>query len=276
MKNIKHELQEVVSVTNFKGGVGKTTTVQNISACLLRLNPNLRVLVIDLDQQCNLSDFMGWGSYLLTHKEKECRTIYDAMCNGSSLPVYKNNRGVYYVPGSSKMQGIDAYLGKQMQPKMVLAKCFRQPIDNHTEDNLDKVVNSFDYVFIDCPPALSDSTYNAMGVASGLLIPLQMEEYSLSALTAILTEADKVKEDLNEGLEILGLLPVMVDNRPNFTKAALTHLENGYKDLLLKARVRRSIKLNEAQNEKLDIFSYAPTCTVAQDYEAATKELFKL
>ena len=270
-----HELLEVISVTNFKGGVGKTTSVQSIAACLLRLYPKFRILVVDLDPQCNLSMLLGWNEYVSEHTETPLRTIYDAMRDGSNLPIYKTPRGLYFVPGSPQMQSIDSELYRQMQSKMVLAKCFNKSIDDNTGDGLDKIINSFDYVFIDCPPALSESTYNALAVASGLLIPVQMEGLSVSGLGAIINEANRVKEDLNSNLEIRGLLQVMVDARPNIVRQAMFFLQSEYKELLLKTTIRRSVKMNEAQTSLKDIFEYAPYSTVAIDYENVVKELFK-
>ena len=273
---MEHELKEIISVTNFKGGVGKTTTVQSLAACLLRLKKHLRVLVVDMDPQCNLSMLLGWNAELKAHEGTAMRTVYDAMRDGSSLPVYKTARGIYYVPGSPNMQSIDPELYRQMQPKMVLAKCFNKLIDDHSGDGLKAMVDSFDYIFLDCPPALSESTYNALAVASGLLIPVQMEGLSVSGLGAIISEANKVKEDLNPSLEIRGLLPVMVDARPNIVRQAMGYLESEFQDKLLKTSIRRSVKMNEAQTSLKDIFEYAPYSTCAMDYEKVTKDLFEV
>ena len=183
-------LKEVLAVVNNKGGVGKTTTVQSLAAALVRMDKKLRVLVIDLDPQMHLSILHGWNQaddYFTTP------TIYTAMRNGSSLPVYRTTRdGVYMVPGDDTLQDVDSDLIRQMNPKRVLQKCFGLPIDDHTDrecpkgekvqpsvgswkecekEGLTTIIESFDYVLIDCAPALSQSTYNAMTVASGLLIP---------------------------------------------------------------------------------------------------------
>lgn len=270
----KHELKEILSVTNFKGGVGKTTTVQSLAAGLLRKDKKLRVLVVDLDPQCNLSMLIGWNAYRSAHEGTPLRTIYDAMRDGSKLPVYRNAHGVYYVPGSPNMQSIDSELYRQMQPKMVLAKCFAKGIDDHTGEGLGQVVSDIDYVFIDCPPALSESTYNAMSVATGMLIPVQMEGLSVSALGAIMAEVNRVKEDLNPGLKVRGLLPVMVDVRPNIVRQMLDFLNDEYKGYLMDAYIRRSVKMTEAQTELKDIFDYAPYSNVGLDYAKVVNELF--
>lgn len=94
---MKHELQEIVAVVNNKGGVGKTATVQSLASGMVRLNHNLRILVIDLDPQCNLSSLFGV-------RDNEYDNIYNAMCKQSGVPVYKCKNGVYAVPGSAQME----------------------------------------------------------------------------------------------------------------------------------------------------------------------------
>ena len=157
---MKHELQEIVAVVNNKGGVGKTATVQSLASGIVRLNHNLRVLVIDLDPQCNLSSLFGV-------RDNEYDNIYNAMCKQSGVPVYKCKNGVYAVPGSAQMENIEQHLPggpslrEQMKSYTVLLGCL-QDNDCHdmTGEGLKTVFDDFDYIFIDCPPALSKNTYN--------------------------------------------------------------------------------------------------------------------
>ena len=103
VQTTNHQLSDVVSVTNFKGGVGKTTTVQNLAACLHKLHPQKRVIVIDLDPQCNLSFLLGWNDLRKTLPEYARMTIYDAMTKVAKIPVYTSPEGIFYVPGSSEI-----------------------------------------------------------------------------------------------------------------------------------------------------------------------------
>ena len=264
-------LNEIIAVINNKGGVGKTTTVQSIAACLLRLNKKLRILLIDLDPQGNLSLLMGWGSAQKTGD----RTIYDALkSGGASVPVYKTSTGLYYSPSSPFLQTVDADLYRAMQPKMVLGACFGEQLDDHTGDGLTNVVEDFDYVFIDCPPSLSECTYNAMAVATGLLVPVQMEGLSVNGLGTIMVELGRVQKALNKGLELRGLLPVMVDARPKIVKEFIDYLHESFGDNVCKTMIRRCVKINEAHTRLQDIYSWAPYCTAAIDYEMLVKELF--
>lgn len=271
MSNSK--LKEVLAIVNNKGGVGKTTTVQSLAAALVRKKKSLRVLVVDLDPQGHLSILHGFD----INRRMQHRTIYDAMRKGESIPVYKTNReGVYLAPSNSDLQDVDADLFRQMNPKKVLQKCFGLPIDDHTGDGLTDIISSFDYVFIDCPPALSQSTYNAMAVATGLLIPVQMEGLSVNGLGNIIVAMRGVQSELNPNLELRGLLPTMVDARPKIVREFIEYLKRSYGDNVCNTVIRRSVKMNEAQTMMQDIYAYKPGqwSSVANDYILLAEELF--
>ena len=185
------------------------------------VHTNLRVLVIDLDPQCNLSSLFGV-------RDNEYDNIYNAMCKQSGVPVYKCKNGVYAVPGSAQMENIEQHLPggpslrEQMKSYTVLLGCL-QDNDCHdmTGEGLKNVFDDFDYIFIDCPPALSKNTYNALVAASKILIPVQMEALSVKGVSEVLSVMDEVKEfHMNDNLELLGLLPVMVD----FRQIEFTHI----------------------------------------------------
>lgn len=269
-----HELKEVTAVVNNKGGVGKTTTVQSLAAALNNRRKHDRVLVIDLDPQGNLSTLCGWND--------DGRTVYDAFNeyqpdNGrGSLPVYKSETGIYYSPASPLLQDADIVLSHQLQPSQVLSAMFGLPVDDHTDDNLTYVNDSFEYILIDCPPALSRTTFNAMAAADGLLVPVQMEGLSVAGLGSILVQMTRVQKGINRDLRLKGILPVMVDLRANITKGYLqSYLPGIYDDSMTKTYIRRCIKITEAQARKLDIYQYAPKCTAAEDYSSLAKELYK-
>jgi chromosome partitioning protein len=267
---MEQRLKEVLAVVNNKGGVGKTTTVQSLAAALVRMNKKLRVLVIDLDPQCHLSILNGWTD------ENRGRTIYDALRKGEQIPVYSTGRdGVFLSPTTEDIQDIDSDLFRQMNPKRVLQKCFGLPLDNHTETEMTNIIESFDYVLIDCPPALSQTTFNAMTVATGLLVPVQMEGLAVNGLGKLIVAMRKVQSELNPNLELRGLLPTMVDARPNIVKDFIEYLNKSYKGHVCKTIIRRNIKMNEAQTMKKDIYDYKPYSPVGIDYEMLCKELFE-
>lgn len=278
-------LKEVLAIVNNKGGVGKTTTVQSLAAALVRMRPKLRVLIIDLDPQCHLSILNGFD----VNQYLQYPTVYDALRKGDRLPVYHTQRpGVFICPASSMLQDVDTDLFRQMNPKKVLQKCFGQPIDDHTGDDMPKgrgtsegehltdIIGSFDYVLIDCPPALSQTTYNAMTVATGLLIPVQMEGLSVNGLGNIIVAMREVQSELNPNLELRGLLPTMVDARPRIVRDFIDYLKRSYGEHVCKTMIRRSVKMNEAQTMLKDIYDYKPYSTAGIDYELLAKELFDI
>lgn len=275
MKHVSHSLREVVAVVNNKGGVGKTTTVQSVAAALLLSHKSLRVLVIDMDPQCNLSQLMGW------FPQDGQPTVYDALekyrpedDEKPLLPIYKSESGIYYSPSSPLLQQADVLFTRQMQPSMVLASIFGHPLDDHTGESLQYVNDDFDYILIDCPPAMSYTTFNAMAVATGVLVPVQMEGLSVSGLGDILVQVKRMQKSINPSLAIKGILPVMVDMRGNITKGYLDFLPTHYEGDVCKTFIHRCLKINEAQSNLKDIYQYAPKCTAAQDYATLTRELF--
>lgn len=275
-----HQLTDVLSVTNFKGGVGKTTTVQTLAACLHKLYPQKRVLVIDLDPQCNLSFLLGWNDLRKTLPEYARLTVYDAMTKVSKIPVYSSPSGIFYVPGSAEMQNIDVSLFGQNIPRLVLAKCVMQGYHNMTNgtiteaDGSGSVFDDFDYMLIDCPPSLSQSTCNAMALATTLLVPIQMEGLSVTGVGSIIEQAKKIKSELNPNLANMLLLPTMVNNQLIITHELEDFLEGSFKDSLIPTYIHRSVKVAEAQTRMTDVISYAPTCRAAMDYMKVAKTFF--
>lgn len=265
------KLKMMIAVVNNKGGVAKTTTVQNLAAGMIRKDKNLKILVVDLDPQCNLT--------LLMHAPENCATIFESMVECKGLPVYKNETGVYFVPGSAKMQDIDPFLQKTGAPRQVFGACLDSNCIDMTGEGIKNPIDFFDYILIDCPPALSQSTYNAMVASSHILIPVQMEGLSVNGLAAILEAMNEVKNGrfaLNKDLELLGLLPVMLDERPKIVRQALAYLKENYGAKVLNHGIRRCIKVNEAQTLMTDLYHYSPYCTAANDYYNVIKELFNI
>lgn len=263
-------LKEVLAVVNNKGGVGKTTTVQSLAVAMKRYRKDWRILVIDGDPQGDLSKLMGFGA-----SYGDSPTLTDAMsAEQGRLPIYKSDRGIYFVPSSPALQKIEPKLMAQMQPYMVLRKLVLGEVEDCSGEGITTIPEWFDYVLIDCPPALSMCTYNAMAVASGLLIPVQMEGLSVSGLAPIIVEMERVKRELNPQLELRGLLPVMVDSRPNIVKSFVEYLHQAYGDNVCETMIPRSLKINEAQTKKQDIYEYKQWSPVANAYEALCRELF--
>ena len=274
-------LKEVIAVVNAKGGVGKTTTVQNVAAGLIRWNQNHRVLIIDLDAQRNASYLMGWNN---EDEEANRPTVYEAMRTGGSLPVYpaetndgKVRRGLFYCPASKYLEIVSSDLYKFMNSKMVLAQCFQHPLAlygmSQNDYTLPQTVMDFDYILLDCPPAMSEVTYNAMGVASSLIIPMQLEGMAVQGLADLISVYKTVHDQLNPNLELMGILKVMTQDRLNTSKGFSDMLESQFEDKVFRSRIRRSNKINEAQTLRQHIFEYAPKSPAAQDYDDLVREI---
>lgn len=267
-------LQQIVAVMNNKGGVGKTTTVQNIAAGIMRLDKHKRVLVVDLDPQCNLSQLMGL-------KPTECRTIFDAMCEIQGVSVYKCYNGVYAVCGSAKMQEIEQHLPAATsfesfrRSHYILTECLQRDCIDETGEGLKSLFDDFDYIFIDCPPALSKSTKNALVAATHVLIPVQMGSLSVRGLKDILAVMQEIEQEhLNDDLVLSGLLPCDVDTRTNLTKDLLQFLGEHFGNKVMEQGIRHCVRVPEAQSSNESIFDYAPYCTAGIDYERVVKSLY--
>ena len=291
-------LKEVFAFVNNKGGVAKTTSVQNVAAGMLRKNPALRILVIDLDPQCNLSSLMNWSSY------QEDITVYDSLIAADadplpSLHVYQSEPGLYFLPASPKLADIERALNTQMQPKLALSTILGSPLHLHSNtqgattqgatvlgDFVAEPIASvaepslplypedyFDYILIDCPPALSILTFNALAAATAILIPVELGALSVDGIGNMLDAYTAVKRRINKDLVMRGLFIVKSDERPRVARETIDILKDTWGAHLLNARVRQCVKIQESQWHHLDIFKHAPECNAAKDYAALVDEL---
>lgn len=279
-------LREILAFVNHKGGVGKTTTVQSLATGLRRYGKGYfgkdsnghgrlpRVLIIDLDPQACASFLFGWSETLNVGKP----TVYDALVQQSNLPVYQVREGIYLAPAAQQLISIEPFLNQRAVPRKVLRKLLVKPLNELTgtelaDEGVNTVVDAFDYVLIDCPPAMSLLTYNALTAATSVVLPVQLEVLATKGIAEIINAIEETREDLNPELDIRGLLMVMSNDQTNATKQFKEYLGDKYQDYMFDAYTRRDTKMVEAQAMREDIFSYAPYCRVGQDYERFTKEI---
>ena len=279
-------LREILAFVNHKGGVGKTTTVQSLATGLRRYGKGYfgkdsnghgrlpRVLIIDLDPQACASFLFGWSETLTVGKP----TVYDALVQQSNLPVYQVREGIYLAPAAQQLISIEPFLNQRAVPRKVLRKLLVKPLNELTgtelaDEGVNTVVDAFDYVLIDCPPAMSLLTYNALTAATSVVLPVQLEVLATKGIAEIINAIEETREDLNPELDIRGLLMVMSNDQTNATKQFKEYLGDKYQDYMFDAYTRRDTKMVEAQAMREDIFSYAPYCRVGQDYERFTKEI---
>lgn len=270
-------LREVLAIVNDKGGVGKSTTAHNLACGLIKLNPETRVLIIDLDAQvANVSLLCGWRE-----REDKHGTMYEAMVNKTAMSVYQvsvdeqdYHGNLYIAPSSEEMLSVEPFLLREINPLKVLQKLFAIPVTLTEEQGGEQsVIEAFDYIIIDCPPAMNLVTKNAMSVATGIIIPMQLEALPTFGSSSVIRWAEEVKAEINPNLELRGLLKVMVDKRTKASAGFSQHIDDEYGEYVFKTEIPRRTKIVEAQAMMQDIFTYAPECDAAKSYEAFAQEI---
>ena len=286
MREKENRLKEVLAFVNHKGGVGKTTTVQSLAAGLRRFGKGYfgttpegqkrmpRVLVIDLDPQACASFLFGWSETLQAGKP----TMYDALVQQTQIPVYQVRDGIYLAPASSRLVSIEPFLNQTAVPRKALYKLLSKPLVEMQGEELRNegtamAAEAFDYILIDCPPAMSLLTYNALTAASSVVLPVQLEALATKGIAEIINAVRETREDLNPGLDIRGLLMVMSNDQTKATKQFKEYLGVKFNDYMFDSYTRRDTKMVEAQAMNEDIFSYAPYSRVGQDYERFVCEI---
>lgn len=247
---------QTIACANQKGGVGKTTTVVNLGSYLALTGD--RVLVIDLDPQGNATSGLGFDRNTID------RSVYDAVVDGSPIddlilpgPI----EGLDVVPSAIALAGAELELAPVEGRERRLAR------------RLADVTQSYDYILIDCPPALGLLTVNALTAADSVLIPLQCEYYALEGLTQLLATLDLVRDNLNPRLAIHGIVLTMYDARTNLSADVAAEARRHLGDLVYRAVVPRSVRLSEAPSHGLPIQRYSPESTGAMAYAALANEL---
>lgn len=281
-------LREVLAFVNHKGGVGKTTTVQNLATGLRRFGKGHfgkdaqgkqrapRVLIIDLDPQACASFLFGWSETQQMGKP----TVYDAIVQQGQLPVYQVREGIYLAPASGRLIGIEPFLNQMAVPRKALCKLLAKPLmemqgTELADEGTMNVTEAFDYVLIDCPPAMSLLTHNALTAATSVVLPVQLEMLATKGIAEIINAVKETREDLNPNLDIRGLLMVMSNDQTNATKQFKQYLGEKFNDYMFDSYTRRDTKMVEAQAMNEDIFTYAPYSRVGLDYKKFTEEILE-
>lgn len=282
------KLREVLAFVNHKGGVGKTTTVQNLATGLRRFGKGYfgtdaegkkrapRILIIDLDPQSCASFLFGWSETQQMGKP----TMYDALVQQGQMPVYQVRDGIYLAPASGRLIGIEPFLNQMAVPRKALCKLLGKPLiemqgTELADEGTMNVTEAFDYVLIDCPPAMSLLTHNALTAATSVVLPVQLEMLATKGIAEIINAVKETREDLNPNLDIRGLLMVMSNDQTNATKQFKQYLGEKFNDYMFDSYTRRDTKMVEAQAMNEDIFTYAPYSRVGLDYKKFTEEILE-
>ena len=247
-----------IAVANQKGGVGKTTTSINLAASLAATKR--RVLLVDLDAQGNAT--MGVG----VDKNAVKLTARDVLLEKSkpaevvmSLPEI----GMSLIPANGDMTEAEIKLRDVAVGDFALKSA------------LAEVAHQFDYIILDCPPALSKLTVNALVAADGVLIPMQCEYYALEGLTALMDTIGKIKRVINPRLEVEGLLRTMFDPRNNLANDVSAQLLEHFKDKVYRTIIPRNVRLAEAPSHGLPVMTYDGQSSGAKAYLALAGEVLR-
>jgi chromosome partitioning protein len=249
-------MSKILVVANQKGGVGKTTTAVNLSASLAATKR--KVLMVDLDPQGNAT--MGSG----IDKHDLELSLYDVLtgnCNAADAILVADNAGYDILPTNSDLTAAEVELMNLPQRETRLRSA------------LEEVSANYDYIIIDCPPSLSMLTVNAMVAAQGVLIPMQCEYYALEGLSALIQTIEKIKSNLNPGLEIEGILRTMYDPRNSLTTDVSTQLITHFGDKVYSTVIPRNVRLAEAPSYGLPALAYDKSSRGAIAYLALAGEL---
>ena len=247
---------KIVSFSNQKGGVGKTTSCVNISAQIA--NKGKKVLMIDMDPQGNATSGLGLP------KAKIKKTIYDVIigkCDIKDAIIKTKFKNLSVVPANIDLAGAEPELYDMEND------------ENFTKIALNSVKDEYDYIFIDCPPSLGMLTVKALSVSDGVVIPMQCEFYSLEGMSQLFNTVKKIKQLYNPTLQIVGILLTMYNGRLTLTAQVVNELKKYYSELLFKVPISRTVRISEAPGYGEPICYHDPYGKGSLEYAAVSKEL---
>ena len=251
-------MAQIICIANQKGGVGKTTTAINLSAAMAVSEK--RILLVDCDPQANATTGTG------INKSRLKQTLYHGMigeAQAADLIVDSDIETLKVIPSRIELTGFEVEMMSHPEREAALQKL------------LAEISDLYDYIIIDCPPAMSLLTLNAMTAADSILIPLQCEFYALEGLGLLLQTMRRINKSFNPGLKIAGILLTMFDKRTNLSRQVAENAEKHFKGLVYKAMVPRNVRLGEAPSHGKPILLYDAASAGAQSYFALANEIIK-
>ena len=251
-------MAKIIAIANQKGGVGKTTTSVNLSACIAAAGK--RVLLVDEDPQGNATSGLGIDKKTIEN------SVYDVMIN--DLPAREAVKDTMIetlklIPAHIQLAGAEIELVTMMAREQVLKRA------------LADIREEYDYIFIDCPPSLGLLTLNALNAADTLLVPIQCEYYALEGLSQLMNTVRLIRKNLNPSLDVEGVVLTMFDSRTNLSMQVVEEVKKFFKNKVYNTIIPRSVRLSEAPSYGLPVIRYAPKSNGAVAYTALAQEMIQ-
>ncbi|MBM7583260.1 chromosome partitioning protein [Caldicoprobacter guelmensis] len=251
-------MSKVISIANQKGGVGKTTTNVNLSACIAALGK--KVLTIDIDPQGNTTSGVG------IDKNRINCSIYDVLINGVDAReaiISTKIENLDLIPSNIQLAGAEIEMVPMIARETILKRA------------IEPIKNEYDYIFIDCPPSLGLLTINALTASDKVMVPIQCEYYALEGLSQLINTINIVKKKLNPSLELEGVVLTMFDARTNLSIQVVEDVKKHFRDKVYRTIIPRNVRLGEAPSHGLPITLYDPKCVGAVAYCELAEEFIE-
>lgn len=246
-------MSKIISFSNHKGGVGKTTSTVNIAVGLSRILGK-RVLVIDMDPQANLTQSLGVEG-------NHPHNIYGALTGSYALHPIKVEENLYIIPSTLDLSGAEVELSAETGREFILREL------------LDNLKHQYDFILIDTPPSLGLLTVNALTASDYIYIPLQAQYLALQGLTKLLEVVERIRKRLNRHLSLGGVFLTQYDNRKVLNREIAQTIREHFKDKVFQTLIRDNVSLAEAPSTGKDIFAYSSRSNGAEDYLELCKEI---